>query len=275
MVKLALIKATITSLVVIANVLSTKDCSGTEKKTEAIKREVKFLTADNQAQREIEADEKLCSAIKSLKANKNLDAEKLLLDAQSKIIQLTEAEPSNYLYYYYLGRVQAELVNEYVSCKNEKKAKEMIDEAIESLKESISLKEDFAESHSYLGFIYGRKIGLGGPMEGILFAPIVTKEHKRAFQLDPDNPVVLVNLGLHYLYTPRQWGGNKKKSEACFKKAKEVASRFADSYIWLGVLYDKEGKEKDAIEMYQKALQIDPDNKLARSQLAKYRYLNR
>lgn len=275
MVKSTLFKATIILLVIIANVLSTRDCLAKEKKTEATKREVKFLTADNRAQKEIEADEKLCSAIKSFKANKNLDDEKLLLDVQSKIIQLTEAKPSNYLYYYYLGRIQAALINRYVARKNEKKARRMIDEAIESLKKSISLEEDFAESHSYLGFVYGRKIGLGGPMEGILFASIVIKEHKKAFKLDPENPMVLVNLGLHYLYTPKQWGGSKKKAEACFKKAKEVAFRFVDSYIWLGILYDREGKEKEAIEMYQRALEIDPDNKLAGSQLAKYRYLNK
>lgn len=275
MVRSTLVRATITSLVIIATVLSTKDCLAKEKKTEATKREVKFLTADSRAQREIEADENFCSAIKSFKTNKNLDDEKLLLDVRSKIIQLTEAKPSNYLYYYYLGRIDAVLVNRYASCKNEKKAKEMIDDAIESLKKSISVKEDFAESHSYLAFVYGRKIGLGGPMEGILFAPIVIKEHKRAFVLDPDNPVVLVNLGLHYFYTPERWGGSKKKAEASFKKAKEVAFRFVDSYIWLGVLYDKEGKEDEAIEMYQRALEIDPDNKLAKSQLAKHRYLNK
>ncbi len=272
MLKAILKKTGIILLFIITiSILNSVNCLAETEKESLLQREVKFLTADLNAQKEVENDSELVTVIGNFEKGSCLSDKELLLEVETKISQLIEKNPENYLCYYYLGRIKSSLMNLYDSAKDKQKIKECINKAEEMFKKSVSLKDNFAESHSYLGFIYGRKIAVEGPLTGILLGKKTIKEHQRALEIDKENPIVLVNLGIYYVYTPDKWGGDKKKAEECFKKAQKISSRFVDGYVWLGILYEGQGKEKEAIKLYQKALEIEPQNKRANTLIKKHK----
>lgn len=231
-------------------------------------REVKYLTATIGVQEEVARDEELLAAVEILKKGSDLFDEKLLLEAVSSFDQLIQRESNNYLYYYYLGRAQAMLINVYEALGDRDKMGERTKMAIRTFKESLKLNDKFSEAHSYLGVIYGQKISQEGSAAGILYGRKVKKAHRKALKLDPLNPIVQINNGINYLYTPRIWGGSREKAMECFEKAIQVAPNFIEGYIWLGTLYGLKDKEK-AKELYKKALGIDPNNRWAKSKLEK------
>jgi tetratricopeptide (TPR) repeat protein len=231
-------------------------------------REVKYLTATSSVQEEVETDEELLAAVQILQKGGDLFDEKLLLEAVSSFDRLIQRESNNYLYCYYLGRAQATLINLYDFLGDKDKMGEGTEMAIRAFKESIRLNDKFSEAHSYLGVIYGQKINQEGSLAGMLYGGKVKKAHRKALKLEPLNPIVQINNGINYLYTPTAWGGDREKAKECFEKAIQIAPNFVDGYIWLGILYEMKDKEK-AQESYKKALAINPNNWWAKSKLEK------
>jgi len=229
---------------------------------------VKYLTAISSVQEEVERDEELLGAVQIFEKGSDLFDEKLLLEAISSFDRLIQRESKNYLYYYYLGRAQAMLINLYDSLGDKDKIGERTEMAIRAFKESITLNDKFSEAHSYLGVIYGQKINQKGSLAGMLYGGKVKKAHRKALKLDPLNPIVQINNGINYLYTPTGWGGDREKAKECFEKAIQIAPNFVDVYVWLGILYEMKDKEK-AKELYEKALAINPNSWWARSKLEK------
>jgi len=59
----------------------------------------------------------------------------------------------------------------------------------------------------------------------------------------------------------------RKKAEFDFFKVQELEPWNAEAYVGLGLLYKEEGLIIKASKQFQKALEVDPDHKLARSEL--------
>lgn len=64
---------------------------------------------------------------------------------------------------------------------------------------------------------------------------------------------------------------NSKYDEAIdeFRKVLEINPGNAEAYYNLGLIYENRNRPDDAKEMYEKALSIDPDYRLAREHLNK------
>lgn len=231
-------------------------------------RKVKYLTATISVQEEVEQYKTLLQEVQILENANDLFDKGQVLKIVSSFEQLIQEEPRNYLYYYYLGRAQVILMNIYDSSSDRSKMEESIEKAIKAFKKSIGLNRRFAESYSYLGVIYGRKISQKGPAAGILYGRKIKKAHGKALKLDPLNPIVQVNKGINYLYTPQMWGGSMEKAKECFEKAIQLDSNFVDAYIWLGTIYEAKDKER-AIAIYRKAVEVNPNSGWAKSKLEK------
>ncbi len=85
-----------------------------------------------------------------------------------------------------------------------------------------------------------------------------------ALEVEPENAVVFQNLGYAY-YEQRDY----KRAEKYFGKAIERDPHYAPAYINLGVLEQQVwGRTDEAIRLFRKALKIDPNNAIARADLA-------
>ena len=162
--------------------------------------------------------------------------------------------------------------------KNKDQASKHLKEAAQHLEEATrkditreDAKTTAAEVYALLSSVYGRQISLSG-IKGIFLGPKSGNLLKKAEQLAPDNPRVVLSAAISAFNTPKMWGGSKERAIEGFQHAAELFARekltdpilpiwgHSEAYAWLGIAYlDKD--EKDAAQVaFEKALEIDPDN---------------
>lgn len=76
---------------------------------------------------------------------------------------------------------------------------------------------------------------------------------KKALKISPENPMILVNLGADLI------ASDVEKARECFAKAVIVDDNNAMAHYNLGVSLRLLGKNVEAIQRFQKALEIDPE----------------
>ena len=74
----------------------------------------------------------------------------------------------------------------------------------------------------------------------------------RAHQLNPDNTRIAEYLAQFYFYK-----GNIPKAIGIYQKIIK-GHPSANAYFWLGTLYEENGRRKEAIQQWKKAIEIDP-----------------
>lgn len=163
-----------------------------------------------------------------------------------------------------LARVLGYLVDAYEGQKNKKEAESSTDEAIAAAQKSIQLKENFAEAHSLLADLYGRKIGFGGMFAGAHYGPMVQQENKRAMELDDKNPRVWASLGRQSLMAPSMFGGNMDKAIESFQKSLALDPKQDETLVWLAQAYKKKGDMTQARAAVEEALALNPQNPMAK-----------
>ena len=159
------------------------------------------------------------------------------------------------------------------------KAVEHLQIAKRSVDDGEEIDEAAAEVYALLSNVFGRQISLS-PLKGIYLGPRSKGILRRAERLAPGNPRVVLSSAIGYHNTPRFFGGNKEKAMAGFQRAAKLFAREkpanpnhpvwgrSDTYTWMGIAY-LERKERDAArEAFEKALEIDPDNRWAREMLS-------
>ena len=92
---------------------------------------------------------------------------------------------------------------------------------------------------------------------------------KKAEELQPDSPAVLFGLGSFYFLAPGIAGGNMDKAKDYLERAVSSDPFFADAYVRLAQVYRAKGDNQKFEEYLKKALEIDPQNALARDARSK------
>ncbi|PYX28685.1 MAG: hypothetical protein DMG77_15075 [Acidobacteria bacterium] len=211
-------------------------------------------------------DPELVAGQKLLEEGRTTLADKVLNDARASLLQLTQKNPGNAVYFYELARVDYYRCNA-ADVRGDKKAAETtLDQALSDAQQSLKLDERSAIAHSLLADVYGRRIGLGrGFMLGARLGPKVVVENKRAQELDGNNPRVLASLGRQYLHAPKMFGGDLDKAVASFQKSLQLDPSNDETYVWLGVTYRKKGDEAAANRALDEALRLNPRSGFAQS----------
>jgi len=138
---------------------------------------------------------------------------------------------------------------------------EAVDKAIDAAQRSIQLNDKWADAHSLLADLYGRRISLGNAMfAGPKFGPKVKEENVKAMALDDKNPQVSASLGRQYLMTPKMFGGDLTKAIESFEKSVAPDSRQDETYVWPARAYKKQGDKAKARDAIQHALTLTPDS---------------
>jgi tetratricopeptide (TPR) repeat protein len=127
-----------------------------------------------------------------------------------------------------------------------------------------SQNQDNADIHSLLADIYSRKIVAYGDMfTGMDCGPKVETENKKALALNPNNALVQASLGRQYLLAPSAFGGDARKAEVYFQKSLKLNPKSDETYVWLARTYRKLKNPEKFESALQKALKLNPHNRLA------------
>ena len=193
-----------------------------------------------------------------------------LLNARAYFERLLITAPDSWLTHYYIGLADFRLVSFCFSQNEQDKALKYIDNGIEHLKNCIQLNENFAEAHNLLSSLYGNKIGVK-PLYGMVLGPKAGMAIGKAMSLAPDNPRNYLISGQSAYFTPRMFGGSKKKAKEHYIKAiayfesNEIENPvlpdwgYEEAYVWLGMVNEHFGENDEALNNYNKALEINPD----------------
>lgn len=116
--------------------------------------------------------------------------------------------------------------------------------SVAELERAIQLNPNDASAHHWLG---------SGPLAGLLRIGEAIAETKRAIELDPLSPVMMVDHGANLSYAKRY-----DEAIATLRKALELDPQFAYAHEQLGVAYQAKGDLPNAIAAYEKAQALDP-----------------
>ena len=155
--------------------------------------------------------------------------------------------------------------------KHLKKAAEHLEEATREDITREDAKAIAAEIYALLSSVYGRQISLSG-IKGMFLGPKSGNLLKKAEQLAPDNPRVVLSAAISDFNTPKMWGGSKERAVEGFQRAAYLFAQekptdpihpvwgHSEAYTWLGIAYLDRGERDAARAAFEKALEIDPDN---------------
>ncbi len=229
-----------------------------------------FLSGLLFSQEKKELDEILIDLKNRLQYADNIMDYNEYLKIKALLEDLRISSPDHYLLHYYLSLTNYRLAIYNIRKKEEKKAKEFIEEAIENIRKSIRLRNDFSDSHALLGAIYGLKIPLS-PFQAHFLGPKSFDELDKGIELSPYNPRAYLLRGIGYLNTPSIFGGglsrainDLEKSIKLFEEEKNEDSIFpswgiCEAYTWLGICYKRKGENEKARGIFLKGLEKCPE----------------
>ena len=163
---------------------------------------------------------------------------------------------------------------------------ENIKKGIEVLTRSIELAPDFSEGYALRGVLRGMLIKMK-PSSVFSQGRKVGKDRKKALALNMSNPRVHYLTGISFWYAPEILGGREKALEHLLEAEKlfemerqKVKEKLLPCWgqstclAFIGDIYLEQKKINKAREYYNKALEINPEDPLAKRGLKKLGSLN-
>lgn len=159
--------------------------------------------------------------------------------------------------------------------QDKEESKKYISESKKYILESLELKNSFAESHALYSSVLGYEISLK-PQLAMVNGIKSGQEIEKAYKLEEKNPRVNLIDGMMTLNKPPMFGGGADNAIEKLQKATELFESkpedkglypdwgWDETYIWLGMSYEKKEEKFKALEFYKKALEINPDNAWAK-----------
>ena len=164
---------------------------------------------------------------------------------------------------------------------NRQESAKALESALAALQRAVQLDPSHSESHALLSAVYGLSIG-ANPARALWLGKRLMDQEKLARKLGPENPRVLYLAGVNRYYGPALLGGKNEglklllAAEKLFeaeagKPAGPAEPRWGRStcLVYIGKTYEALGKTTEAEEYYRKALQLNPQDKLAKTELEK------
>lgn len=106
-------------------------------------------------------------------------------------------------------------------------------------------------------------------MQGMFLGPKSSSIIEKAKKLNPNSTLVWKIYAGSKLFTPEMWGGDVKEAIKAFETAVKLYESkpealtdnwlYLDTLAFLGQAYVKDEQTKKAIDIYEKALQVEPE----------------
>ncbi len=205
--------------------------------------------------------------------------------AAATFAQASAEEPSSVTNLYWKGVAEFHRVLHYqglpAHATNRQQSAVFLERTVQSLQEAIRLDPQHAESHALLSTVYGVSIG-AKPSRALWLGPRLMQHEKLARKLSPDNPRVLYLAGMSRFYGPPMLGGKEEALKLLLAAEKEFATEArrpaapaeprwgrVSNLVYAGKTQAVLGAAAEARKCYRQALELDPQDRLARAELEK------
>ena len=192
-----------------------------------------------------------------------------MVQARAELERLATAEPKSAALHYWVAyadwRIAARLTDK------KPQATRYVKDGLEHARKAFALNPHDAESLALESSLLGISLQIE-PANMMTIGPQIETEMRRALEMAPENPRVLLLDAIGTLHKPAFVGGGADKALPKFQKAQErfAAEDTADStaahwgrfesYAWAGRSALKLGDRDAARGYYQRALDLQPDN---------------
>ena len=142
-----------------------------------------------------------------------------------------------------------------------------LDPAKQLVKQLIESNENSGEAKAILSAIYGIEIS-HSPIKGMMLGSKSSGLAEKAKILKPDSPLVMRVYAANKFYTPTTFGGDVKIAIGALYNSISLFERqpdkilhdwlYLDTLALLGQALEKDKQTARAIEIYEKALKIEP-----------------
>lgn len=163
--------------------------------------------------------------------------------AENSYKDAQKLEPHNPNYFVKLGQIKT---TQAASEKDDAKKKQLVNDAKDLFQKSIDEKSNFGPGYYYLSLSQEAQGDLDGAVESA----------KKAFGADSSSISYAFNLGR--LYQARGKDNDNQLAESLFKQILGVNDKEINTHFSLGILYEKTDKNKEAIDEYQKVVELLP-----------------
>lgn len=208
------------------------------------------------------------------------DVEKMK-HARDLFLNLLMTEESEKVYLHYYTALCNYRLAAYYMAQNATAEIEMhADNGLKHLEEAIELEPSWSEPFALYASMLGFKVAID-PSQGMSLGMEIYNYFGQALTKEPDNPRVNLMKGLSDLYTPEQFGGGPDAAIQSLTKAVELFEAEKvdnpvkpswgkeEAYTFLGMAYRQKGDIKKAVELLNRALEVNPEFGLAHEELNK------
>ena len=126
--------------------------------------------------------------------------------------------------------------------------------AAKYFEEAIRLDSNYADAWAGLGSAY-KRMPVTGALDSTVAFPKALEAASRALSLDASNAEAVSVQGTVALWYEWEW----LKAENLLKKALELDPSYADSHLFLGILYSTLGRHEEALTQIHLTRRVDPN----------------
>ena len=124
--------------------------------------------------------------------------------------------------------------------------------AVEEYNKTIDLKNDYVPAYLYRGLITRRYKQIG---DMLYRYSQIAEDFKRVIALEPNNSEAHYHLGMTYIDLDQ-----RQDAKEIFLKTLQFSQKYKGVYLQLGLIAEWEGEHQEAISLFEKELQIDPES---------------
>jgi len=191
---------------------------------------------------------------------------------------LREKNPNAFLFYY-VALADYRLATFHLGAGNSADADRFVAEGEQYLVKAMEADPNFGESFSLYGYVLGLEVALHQERAMEVGLSSMTNMDQGIAKA-PDNPRVYYLKGTYLTYVPEEYGGGLERAIPLLEKAVSLFEKESiqdeirpswgreEALAFLGLTYKKKGDMAKAREFLRKALDVNPEFGLAKSELA-------
>lgn len=145
----------------------------------------------------------------------------------------------------------------------------LLERAQQALELNVEQSPDDVESRALLSAVLGERIG-EMPIRGMVLGPQADAHMRRAADVAPDNPRVVLQQGVGALFKPAMFGGSVERAEERLRRARALFAEQpedapwpswgrVDALGWLGHALVRQERYDEARAVYEQALALEPN----------------